>query len=162
MEGLEIDWKVLVGQIINFAILFGLLSYFVYKPFLALLRNRREKIAEGMKKAEEAENKIKEIEKTKDAADLKNEENRKVIILKAEGEAKTRANEIIQVAEDERMVIIAKAQKDSDVLKDKEKEKTKKEIVENAFDLAEKILKENIDKEKNEKITAEFLNKLKI
>ncbi|MFA6251874.1 MAG: F0F1 ATP synthase subunit B [Candidatus Paceibacterota bacterium] len=162
MEGLEIDWKVLVGQIINFAILFGLLSYFVYKPFLALLKNRREKIAEGIKKAEEAENKIKEIEKTKDAADLKNEESRKVIILKAEGEAKTRANEIIQVAEEERMVIIAKAQKDSDVLKDKEKEKTKKEIVENAFDLAEKILKENIDKEKNEKITAEFLNKLKI
>ncbi|MCK9578444.1 F0F1 ATP synthase subunit B [bacterium] len=162
MEGLEIDWKVLVGQIINFAILFFLLTYFVYKPFLALLKERREKIAEGIKKAQEADEKMLEIEKTKDASDIKNEENRKAIILKAEGEAKTRAGEILQSAEQEKINIIAKAQKDSEVLKEKEKENTKKEIIENAFSLAEKVLKENIDNEKSKKITAEFLNKLKI
>lgn len=162
MEGLEIDWKVLVGQIINFAILFGLLTYFVYKPFLALLRERREKIAEGIRKAQEADDKMLAIEKTKDIADIKNEEDRKAIILKAEGEAKIRAGEIIQSAESEKTNIIAKAQKDSDSLKEKEIEKTKKEIVDNAFDLAEKILKENIDKEKGKKITTEFLSKLKI
>jgi F-type H+-transporting ATPase subunit b len=162
MEGLEIDWKVLLGQILNFAILFGLLSYFVYKPFLNLLKNRREKIAEGIQKAQEAEDRMKEIEKIKDTADTKNEADRKVLILKAEGDAKARANEIVNSAEEERSGILLKAQKESENLKEKEKEKTKKEIVDNAFDLAEKILKENIDKNKSEKITTEFLNKLKI
>jgi len=162
MEGLEIDWKVLVGQIINFAILFGLLSYFVYKPFLSLLKTRREKIAEGIKKAQDAEDRMREIEKTKDEADIKNEADRKVLILRAEGEAKSRAGEIIQSAEEERSNILAKAQKESGVLKEKEIEKTKKEIIDNAFDLAEKILKENIDKDKSKKITTEFLSKLKV
>ncbi|MDD5639731.1 MAG: F0F1 ATP synthase subunit B [Candidatus Pacebacteria bacterium] len=162
MEGLEIDWKILVGQILNFAILFGLLSYFVYKPFLNLLKNRREKIEEGIKKAQKAEEKMKEIEDIKSASDFKNSEDRKILILKAEEDAKARANEIIHDAEEEKSAILVKAQKESEILKEKEKEKTKKEIVDNAFDLAEKILKENIDKNKSEKITAEFLNKLKI
>ncbi|MFA5080117.1 MAG: F0F1 ATP synthase subunit B [Candidatus Paceibacterota bacterium] len=162
MEGLEIDWKILLGQILNFAILFGLLSYFVYKPFLNLLKNRREKIEEGVKKAQKAEEKMKEIENIKNASDAKNDADRKVLILKAEDDAKIRANEIVRNAEEEKSAILVKAQKESESLKEKEKEKTKKEIVDNAFDLAEKILKENIDKSKGEKITAEFLNKLKI
>jgi len=162
MEGLEIDWKVLIGQILNFAILFGLLSYFVYKPFLSLLKTRREKIAEGIKKAQEADDRMKEIDEIKDIADTKNEENRKAMILKAEGEAKTRASEIVHSAEEEKSVILEKAKKESESFKEKEKEKTKKEIIDNAFDLAEKILKENVDSEKNKKITTEFLSKLKI
>lgn len=162
MEGLEIDWKVLIGQILNFAILFGLLSYFVYKPFLSLLRTRREKIAEGIKKAQEADDRMKEIDEIKDIADTKNEENRKAIILKAESEAKTRAGEIVHSAEEEKSVILEKAKKESESFKEKEKEKTKQEIIDNAFDLAEKILKENVDSEKNKKITTEFLSKLKI
>jgi F-type H+-transporting ATPase subunit b len=162
MEGLEIDWKVLIGQILNFAILFGLLSYFVYKPFLNLLKTRREKIAEGIKMAQEAGDRMKEIDEIKDIADTKNEENRKAIILKAEGEAKTRANEIARSADEEKSIILEKAKKESEAFKEKEKEKTKKEIIDNAFDLAEKILKENVDSEKNKKITTEFLSKLKI
>ncbi|MCK9393647.1 MAG: F0F1 ATP synthase subunit B [Candidatus Paceibacterota bacterium] len=162
MEGLEIDWKVLLGQIINFAILFGLLSYFVYKPFLSLLKNRRDKIAEGINKTHEAEERMKEIENIKNASDIKNDADRKILILKAEEDAKTRAIDIVHNAEEEKAVILVKAQKESENLKEKEKERTKQEIVNNAFNLAEKILKENIDKNKSEKITAEFLSKLKI
>ncbi|BFT95046.1 MAG: F0F1 ATP synthase subunit B [Minisyncoccus archaeiphilus] len=159
---MEVDFGVLIGQIINFAILFFVLSYFVHKPFLNLLKKRREVIEEGVRKAEEADKKLLDIEKMKDAAAKQSDSERKDILVRSESEAKNRAEVIIKSAETDRLAILEKAQKDSEALKEKSKEKTKEEIVNNAFDLAEKILKEKIDVEKNKKITAEFLSKVKI
>jgi len=159
---MEVDFGVLIGQIINFAILFFVLSYFVHKPFLNLLKKRREVIEEGVRKAEEADKKLLDIEKMKDAAAKQSDSERKDILVRSESEAKNRAEVIIKSAETDRLAILEKAQKDSEALKEKSKEKTKDEIVNNAFDLAEKILKEKIDVEKNKKITAEFLSKVKI
>ncbi len=159
---MEVDFGVLIGQIINFAILFFVLSYFVHKPFLNLLKKRREVIEEGVRKAEEADKKLLDIEKMKDAAAKQSDSERKDILVRSESEAKNRAEVIIKSAETDRLAILERAQKDSEALKEKSKEKTKEEIVNNAFDLAEKILKEKIDVEKNKKITAEFLSKVKI
>lgn len=159
---MEVDFGVLIGQIINFAILFFVLSYFVHKPFLNLLKKRREVIEEGVRKAEEADKKLLDIEKMKDAVAKQSDSERKDILVRSESEAKNRAEVIIKSAETDRLAILEKAQKDSEALKEKSKEKTKEEIVNNAFDLAEKILKEKIDVEKNKKITAEFLSKVKI
>ena len=49
-----IDVKLIIIQILNFGVLLGLLGYFLYKPILAMLATREEKIAQGMKDAEDA------------------------------------------------------------------------------------------------------------
>jgi F-type H+-transporting ATPase subunit b len=159
---MEVDFGVLIGQILNFAILFFVLSHFVYKPSLGLLNKRRNLIESGVQKAEEAEKRIQDIEKMKEDAFKKSEEERKEILVKSEKEAKTRAEEIVKSAEEDKAKILEKAQKESDFLKEKAKENMKKEVVDNAFDLAEKLLRENIDKDKNKKLTAEFLSKMNI
>ena len=61
MSGLEINWKILLGQIVNFAVLFFALKFFVYKPLLSLLKTRREKIEEGVNKSKQAEEKLGQI-----------------------------------------------------------------------------------------------------
>lgn len=157
-----IDFGVLIGQFLNFAILFFVLSYFVYKPFLNLLKTRREKIEDGIKKSQDAEKRMREIADMEFDTQKKLEDDRRAVLLKAESDGKTRAQEIIFIAENDRVGILNKAEKDSESLKEKAKEKTKQEIIDNAFDLAEKLLKENINVEKNKKITAEFLSKLKV
>lgn len=157
---MEIDFGVLIGQLVNFAILFVVLSYFVYKPFLNILKTRREKIEDGVRKSQEAEKRIQKIEEMKIETQKKIEDERKVILSKAESDGKNRVQEMIAGAENEKLGILNKAKKDSEDLKEKSKEQTKQEVIENAFDLAEKLLKENIDTEKNKKITAEFLSKL--
>jgi F0F1-type ATP synthase membrane subunit b/b' len=48
-----IDQRLIIIQIVNFAILAGALGYFLYTPVLRLLREREEKIAQGLKDAEE-------------------------------------------------------------------------------------------------------------
>lgn len=162
MNSVEIDWKILVGQIINFAILFFVLKSFIYRPFINLMKTRREKIEEGINKSIEADERLNKIQELRQEMEKKTEEEKKKILSSAEAEAKKRAEESFKKAEEERASLLSKAEKEAEDLKEKESEKTKKETIDNAFALAEKILKENIDAKKGKGIADEFLKKLKV
>jgi len=47
-----VDWPHLIAQIISFGIVAFLLQRFAYKPVLAILEERRQRIAEGLANAE--------------------------------------------------------------------------------------------------------------
>ncbi len=162
MSSVEIDWKILVGQLINFAILFFVLKALVYKPFLSLLKTRREKIEEGINKSIEAEKELSKIGQMKTDLERINEDEKKKILVKAEEEAKKRVEAANLKAEEERSAVLAKAQKEAEALKEAEKEETRKKTIENAFNLTEKLLKENIDEKKGKQIAEDFLSKLKV
>ena len=53
-EAFGIDAKLIAVQILNFTVLAGLLTYLLYKPILKMLADREEKIAQGVRDAEEA------------------------------------------------------------------------------------------------------------
>lgn len=59
---LGINWTLLIAQIVNFLIVLGVLTYFVYRPFLDLLDKRRAKIAKSMEDAKRIENQMQELE----------------------------------------------------------------------------------------------------
>ena len=59
---LGIDWHLLLSQAVNFLLLLVVLRIFVYKPLLDLLHKRRDKIEEGLVKAEEAGRRLLEVE----------------------------------------------------------------------------------------------------
>lgn len=63
LSKLGIDWKLLVAQTINFFLLLAILFYTVYRPVLGILAKRSKRIEDGIKNAETAEKKLKEIEK---------------------------------------------------------------------------------------------------
>jgi len=66
LEAFGIDWKILLGQIINFLIVFLVIKKFFWPNFQEVLEVRRKKIEEGLKKAEESQKafaKIRELEK---------------------------------------------------------------------------------------------------
>jgi F-type H+-transporting ATPase subunit b len=58
---LGIDWKLLLSQAVNFLLLLFVLRMFVYKPLLAAMNKRKEKIEEGLAKAEEADVRLREV-----------------------------------------------------------------------------------------------------
>ena len=162
MSSVEIDWKILVGQIVNFAILFFILKVLIYKPFLNLLKIRSEKIEEGVNKSIEADKQLSKIGEMKVDLEKINQEEKKRILIKADEEAKKRLEEANIKAEEERSAVLAKAQKEADALRESEKDETKKKTIENAFNLTEKLLKESIDDKKGKQIAEDFLSKLKI
>src|SRR3989344_1907356 len=53
-EVFGVNWKLLLMQAFNFGLLLVVLTYFLYKPVLRIIDERREKVAEGVRNAEEA------------------------------------------------------------------------------------------------------------
>jgi F-type H+-transporting ATPase subunit b len=62
LEQLGINWKLFLSQAVNFFILLLILRAFVYKPLLAVIKKRNEKIKQGLEKAEEANIRLKEVD----------------------------------------------------------------------------------------------------
>lgn len=59
---LGIDWRLLAGQVVNFALLLVILRAVVYKPIIRILAERRAKIEDGLAKAREADARLAEIQ----------------------------------------------------------------------------------------------------
>jgi F-type H+-transporting ATPase subunit b len=78
-----VDWPHFLAQVISFCIVAFLLHRFAYKPVLAMLEERRERIAEGLANAE----KIK--------AELARTEAQRLEVL---SQANTQANKLIEEA----------------------------------------------------------------
>lgn len=55
---LGIDWRLLVFQIVNFSIVLFVLWRFLYRPLIAFLEKRKERIEEGLAFAHEMEKKL--------------------------------------------------------------------------------------------------------
>ena len=88
LNQLGIDWHLLIAQAVNFFLLLVVLWYFVYKPLLALMRARRDRIAEGLTKADEADRRLVEVEEV-GKGKIKDAENQAIAILrKTEKDAK--------------------------------------------------------------------------
>ena len=56
---LGIDWKLLIAQAINFAVLFWVLRRYAYKTMLDFLEKRTVRIEKGLQDAEAAQAKLK-------------------------------------------------------------------------------------------------------
>src|SRR3989338_2333818 len=53
-----IDWRLLAFQIVNFVVLLLLLRHFLYKPVFKIIDERRDTIAEGVRNAASAKEKL--------------------------------------------------------------------------------------------------------
>ena len=63
-----IDWHLLLINAVNFGLLMLALWYFLYGPVMRMLEERRGKVAQGVRDAEEAAEKLAEIEHSRAGA----------------------------------------------------------------------------------------------
>ncbi len=135
-----IDWRLIVIQMFNFAILLGVLWYFLYTPVLKILNEREAKIRKGVEDAEAAGEALKRAEGERatvlGAAEVaamgvvKNAEKRgeeKMLLLQQEAERK--AHTILKDAEAQAIELSQKSRRESEA-----------EIARVAILAAEKIL----------------------
>lgn len=117
LHNFDIEWQLLVAQIINFLVIFYLLKRFLYKPIFGVLKKRKETIKEGLEKAEDGkkaldEALVKEKKIIKDA-----QETAKKIISDAREQGTLVAKEIEERAkrQTDRMLEEARVQIDLEV-----------------------------------------------
>lgn len=95
---LGIDWKLLLAQGVNFAILLFLLKKFAYAPILAMLERRRREIEKGVEFTKAAQAHLAQADALKEEK-LKRATNEALAIVRnAENDAKLKREALIQEA----------------------------------------------------------------
>ncbi len=56
------DWQVALANLVNFLIIFFILKKFAFKPIQKILKERQDKISEGLIKAQEADIRLREVD----------------------------------------------------------------------------------------------------
>ncbi|MFA5247789.1 MAG: F0F1 ATP synthase subunit B [Patescibacteria group bacterium] len=154
---LGLDWKVLLAQFINFAVLLFVLFKFAYKPMFKFLDDRKDKIEKGIENAARAEDRLKEITE-KELEVLKKAKVEAVEILnKAQLEAEEiRKRELTKTREEIGKIINQEKenmrQEKAEVLRD-----IKSEVSKLVISSVEKVLEEKIDSKKDEEIIKKMI-----
>lgn len=142
-------------------IFFMLLMYkLLYKPYFEITDKRKQEVEKNLSEAEklrlEAQNKKNKLDKQLQEI----EEKRSEIILKAEEQAKLILKSVQEEAENQRKYIIDKAEKESEEIRTKALKELQSQIVAMALSISSMILKEQVDKQKNEEIIKRALRSL--
>lgn len=150
----------LIAQIINFLIIFYLLKRFAWKPILKTLEDRKKTIAEGLKNAELADNRLLEItEKEKDV--LKKAQLEAQTLL---SDAKKQALEIHQEAEERARVSVEKMLEDGKRTIQEQTTQAEKQLAKHitqvAVEMLEKSLQDIFDTKEQKIVLSKAIKKL--
>jgi len=158
MEGfLGLTLPSFIGQLINFLILLGLLTFFGYKPIRRMLDERSNRIKQSMEQAEatkkEYENARIEVEKQIS----KGRDEGQSIVGQAAQAGERVKEEARQEARKEAQAIVGRTREELERERDKAINELRKEFVDTAILAAEKVISETLDKEKHRQIIEKTL-----
>ncbi|MBU2025540.1 MAG: F0F1 ATP synthase subunit B [Patescibacteria group bacterium] len=160
IRALGLDLKILIAQLINFAVLLFVLHRFAYKPILGMLEKRRKRIEQSLNEAVEITKKMEHTDR-----EIKN------LLAKARKQADEMINQARKQADNQKKEIMDQADKLSLELKEKTAQEIKKEkdtIIEQAknqiaqltVELAKKIIPAQLTAESEKQITRQSLKNL--
>ena len=98
---MDIQLTQILFQIVNFSVVVGALTFFLYKPVIKIFDERANRIAEGQKAAQKAIETKEELDSLQQKAQSEMKKERAEILVKAQEEAKVKAQEIIAQAKKE-------------------------------------------------------------
>jgi F-type H+-transporting ATPase subunit b len=131
-----IDWKIMLAQLINFAVVFFVLKKFAYKPILNLLDARKKKIEDGLTFAEKAKNELASIEVIKGEEIVKAQKQGMEIVKASEVSAAKVRDEIVAGGEVEKQKLVATGK----ALVAEQKNRMEKDVYAQAVSLVETAL----------------------
>jgi len=158
---MDIQLAQIIFQIINFGVVLGALTYFIYKPVLKLLNDRRERVAAAAAAAGEV---------MQDKEDL--ERLREKTLLKASQKAKKMENDIRSEAQAQAKLMLEQSKKEiaanreakfsAELSKMKKEEMRSMEAVmkKAALTMAEKVIGESLDNKKHQKLLDEQIDQV--
>ena len=157
MEGLGISLPTLLAQIINFAILLGLLYLVAYKPLMRMLDERSRKIKESMEQTEfikeQAVHAEEEVKKRLDTAAKEGQE----IIAKAVRTGEEARRQVQQEARQEAESLIARARVEIQRERDGAIDELRKEFADLTVLAAGKVIDRSLDKKAHRQLIDKVL-----
>ena len=161
MESIGINPQLLVAFLINFLILFGLLTAVLYKPILKMLDERQAKIKESLEQAERIKEQTSHSEEQIKAAVESARKEGQIIIAQASQIADKIKENAKEGARKEAEIIINKASDAIKLERDKSIAELRSEFANLTVLAAEKVIKESLDAQKHSKLINEVLEQSK-
>ncbi|OGG53934.1 ATP synthase F0 subunit B [Candidatus Kaiserbacteria bacterium RIFCSPLOWO2_12_FULL_53_8] len=135
-----VNWKLLLIQAVNFGLLLSVLTYFLYKPILRIIDERREKIAEGVRTAEAAAKQLADAKEEREGIVGTAAREAEGLVASARTRADERGTEIVKAAEARAAATIKDAAERAEEAKRQALKESEREIARAAMLAAEKIL----------------------
>ena len=158
MEGfLGLTLPSFLGQLINFLILLGLLTFFGYKPIRKMLDERSNRIKQSMEQAEATKSEYEraQLEAEKQISKARNEAQS--IIAQAAQAGNMLKEEARQEARKEAQAIVERARAELEREREKIVDELRKDFVDTAILAAERVLSETLDKGKHRQLIEKTL-----
>jgi F-type H+-transporting ATPase subunit b len=138
---LGINWKLFLSQMFNFAVLFSVLTFLVYKPLMKVMKDRTKKIEDGLIKAQEADTRLKEVDEISKEK-IKEAEGKSIEIIKLTAQkAKLMDQDFQEKAEAKQKQMAIEMEKQQK----KQKEQAEKLVFENAVNLVKDLLSKTVE-----------------
>jgi len=155
------DWKLLVAQLVNFAIVVAVLWFFALKPLSKKMQERNTEIEKGLSDAKTATERLDEVEKDIKEKLLQNKSEAADIITKAKRQTEDNRQADINKAKQEVANIIAKAKEQIASEKSNMISEVKLEVAEMIVVALEKILSKGLSKDIDKKYIEDALKNIK-
>ena len=152
LAGLGINLPMLLAQIVNFTLLFGLLYMFAYKPILKMLDERSKKVEESMKQTEYIKEQVAHAEEeSKKRIEAATKEGQEVIAraVRSGEEVRQKAQ---QDARKDGEILIARAKTEIQRERDDAIDELRREFADLAILAAEKVIQKSLDKESHRQL----------
>jgi F-type H+-transporting ATPase subunit b len=157
MESLGIDWHILLAQLINFGILFGILFVLLYKPVRRMLDERSARIRESMEQAEQVKEQLARTdEQVRTQMEAARREGQGILAQAAQMGERLK-EEARGEAKREAETIVNRARAEIERERDEAIEDLRNQFVDLAIAAAEKVVSETLDKEKHRRLIEEVL-----
>ena len=158
MEGfLGLTLPSFVGQLINFLILLGLLTFFGYKPIRNMLDERSNRIKQSMEQAEATKSEYERARVEAEKQIGKARDEAQSIIAQAAKAGNVLKEEARQEARKEAQAIVERARAELERERDKIVDELRKDFVDTAILAAERVLSETLDKGKHRQLIEKTL-----
>ena len=154
---MELNLTELSVQIFNFLLLFFLLRKFLWKKFLGILDERREKIAKEFKTIEDSKSEIVRLKNDYTQKLDQIEETARARIQSAVSDGQRIAAELQQQARVEAQKILASAKEDIQFELKKTKEELKLNVIDLTLRATERLIQEKLNPETDKKLVENLL-----
>jgi F-type H+-transporting ATPase subunit b len=141
----HIDWKIIIAQAVNFAVVFAVLYIYALKPLSKLMKERSENISKGVNDAKQNAELLERTNKDYEAILAKARKEANDIFAAGKREAEVKKSEMMEAAKTEVAGMIAGGKKTLEAEKIKMVADAKKEVASLVVGVTEKLLGQKVD-----------------
>ena len=123
-----IDWRLLLINAFNFFLVLVALWYFLYAPMMKMLDARREKVAQGVRDAQDAAHALTEIERSRTEVLTAAGKDADALVDAARAAGAGKERELVQKGEAAAAVILRDAEAQASELQRRSIEESKQEV----------------------------------